>query len=319
MGCASDSGFLEYMGFCCSHYGNIEAYRSAKVIKEIEQKTKLPARSMSTAFGLSKDPAIRSCSKIGHIDGDRKNIDFYIKILQENEISLEKLKKKLSELSVKAYSKIIKIGKAPCGRPCYAFNPSLFNSWPECQNTAKEQIENGTYQKQVYDKIKGDYVYKDYYNEDNICLDFTFDNNVDKWDIDFAEMCDYYDKVDKEKTVHWSCIDDNGNAFEKDMPIHYMMIDGERYDFPYGIGMREFFYMNDDHLFQVNKKSWKTKGYSFSIYNDGAEKKIGKSIDYYGRSMLHMVLYFQCTSCKLSYHVIRTCPLMHRDKSKDPK
>ena len=31
------------------------------------------------------------------------------------------------------------------------------------------------------------------------------------------------------------------------MPIHYMMIDGERFEFPFGLGMREFFYMDDEN------------------------------------------------------------------------
>lgn len=32
----------------------------------------------------------------------------------------------------------------------------------------------------------------------------------------------------------------NEILLEKDMPIHYMMIDGERIDFLYGINMKEF-------------------------------------------------------------------------------
>ena len=37
------------------------------------------------------------------------------------------------------------------------------------------------------------------------------------------------------KTVHWSFTDKNKTPVEKDRPIHYMMIDGERFDFPYGL------------------------------------------------------------------------------------
>ena len=41
------------------------------------------------------------------------------------------------------------IGKADCGKPCYAFNPILFTRCPECNQEAKEEYENGKYQKQV--------------------------------------------------------------------------------------------------------------------------------------------------------------------------
>lgn len=211
------------------------------------------------------------------------------------------------------------IGKADCGKPCYAFNENLFQTCPKCQKTAVEKVENGTYKKQVYDQNKGCYKEVEFYNEENICLNFNFNENVKECDVNFGKMCQFFDKEDKEKTVHWSCTGNNKTAIDKDMPIHYMMIDGERFEFPYGLHMAEFFYMNDEILFPVPKNGWKEKGYCFGIYDEGARIKIGKSIEYYGIKMLHIVIYFECTSCKLQYHVIKTCPLMHRDKSKDPK
>lgn len=77
--------------------------------------------------------------------------------------------------------------------------------------------------------------------------------------------------------------------------------------------------MNDENLFPVPQNDWKRQGYCFGLYDDNFHAKIGQSIDYYGINNLHMVIYFECTSCKLKYHVIRTSPLMLRDKSKDPK
>ena len=64
----------------------------------------------------------------------------------------------------------------------------------------------------------------------------------------------YFEKVDKEKKVHWSMEYEeepskNTVQIEQDMPIHYMMIDGERYDFPYGIHMKEFFLLNNSTFF----------------------------------------------------------------------
>ena len=56
----------------------------------------------------------------------------------------------------------------------------------------------------------------------------------------------------KEKTVHWSYINHSKQQVKKDFNIHYMMIEGERFEFPYGLQMREFFYLNDENLFPVN-------------------------------------------------------------------
>ena len=33
------------------------------------------------------------------------------------------------------------------------------------------------------------------------------------------------------------------------MPIHYMILDGERFDFPFGISMRDFIIINNRELF----------------------------------------------------------------------
>ena len=103
------------------------------------------------------------------------------------------------------------------------------------------------------------------------------------------------------------------------MPIHYMMIDGKRFEFPYGLQMAEFFVMNEQNLFPIPDSGWKSQGYCFSLYDENFHVKMGKSVSYYGIANLHMVTYFECTSCKFQYHIIRTCPLMCRDKSKDPK
>ena len=214
------------------------------------------------------------------------------------------------------------IGKADCGKPCYAFNETLLYTCPECHRLAKEKYENGTYQEQVFDNTHGQYKWEERLNEENICLYFNFNEKVDECDVDFDKLCEFFDKEDKEKTVHWSYIDKSGNSIEKDMPIHYMMIDGERFEFPYGLGMREFFYMNDENLFPLkNPDSWKDKGYCFGLFYEGSIQRItiGKSLGFYGVNMFHYVTIFECTSCKLKYHIIRTCPLMFKDKSKDPK
>ena len=219
-------------------------------------------------------------------------MELYANILEENERLVPLLKAKLGELREKERSNFIVIGKGDCGRPCYAFNPVLFISWPECKGAVKEEYENGTYQKQVLDKETGQYVWREFHNEENICLHFNYYENVDPCDIDFAKMCDFFDKEDKEKTVHW---------------------------FPYGLQMREFFHWNDENLFPRTGMGWEGNGHCFGLFEELSQIKIGKSIGFFGVNMFHYITIFKCTNCKLVYHVINTCPLMHRDKSKDPK
>lgn len=86
------------------------------------------------------------------------------------------------------------IGKADCGKPCYAYKENLFHNCPECNKIVKEKIENGTYKKQVLDKEIGQYKWEEYYNEENICLNFNFNEKVDGCDVDFKKMCEFFEK-----------------------------------------------------------------------------------------------------------------------------
>ena len=80
-----------------------------------------------------------------------------------------------------------------------------------------------------------------------------------------------------------------------------------------------FIILNDWNLFPVPERGWKAQGACFSLFDENMHVKIGKSVGYYGINNLRMVIYYECVSCKLQYHIIRTSPLMNRDKSKDPK
>ena len=46
---------------------------------------------------------------------------------------------------------------------------------------------------------------------------------------------------------------------EFDVPYHYMMIDGERFDFPLGLTMKQFFFINNNRQTEIkqniNKKT----------------------------------------------------------------
>lgn len=318
MGCSS-SEVGDYIGLMCSPYGSIEAYRAGKMREKVKEKIKLETRGLSTSTIFTKDPTIKNCSQLSSRLEVPKNFDLYIKIFEENDRLVPIFKKKLDELRSKQSSTVLMIGKADCGKPCYAYNRTLFNTCPECGREAKEIMENGTYKKQVLDRETGQYKWEEYYNEDNICLYFTFNEKIDQCDVDVSKMIEFYDKEDPEKKVHWSCTGDDNTDIEKDMPIHYMMIDGERFEFPYGLHMGEFFILNDWNLFPVPERGWKAQGACFSLFDENMHVKIGKSVGYYGINNLRMVIYYECVSCKLQYHIIRTSPLMNRDKSKDPK
>ena len=96
-----------------------------------------------------------------------------------------------------------------------------------------------------------------------------------------------------------------------------MMIDGERFDFPYGFRMKDFFCFNEYEFFP---KEFNYE-YQNCIFYEGNIRypDIGQSLGYYGYAFLHVVLVFICESCGYKYHIVRISPFFFRDKSKDVK
>ena len=121
------------------------------------------------------------------------------------------------------------------------------------------------------------------------------------------------------------------------MPIHYMMLDGERFDFPYGIHMRDFFKLNNDKFFKPRQDPMGFMAlYQFQQFSSSNNKGLvqgeycemfyeqnksewGQSCGYYGYQWLHKVYFYECDDCGYKYHIIKTSPFHCRDKSKDPK
>ena len=273
-----------------------------------------------------------------------KNLEIINKIKEENDKVVPLLKKKLDELMKKRDEKPIMIGTGKfCGSPCYAYNKNILLKCPKCNGNVSLEIENAYEKRQKYDEYRGRNVEVEELVEKDICVRFNYNEKVDQIDYDFNACCKYFDKIDKEKTVHWSA--DICKTFytgetkpeveqvEKDMPIHYMVIDGERFDFPYGLHMKEFFKMNNATFFPFNKNllhyyrtiadarraGLQTIGEIFWIYFENTREDLGQSLGDYGYAWIHKVYYFQCTECKHKYHIIKTSPFMHRDKSKDAK
>lgn len=261
-----------------------------------------------------------------------KNLEILKKIKEENDKVVPLLKNKLDELMKKRDEKPIMIGTGNvCGSPCYAYNKNILLKCPKCNGNVNIEVEN-EYEMRGRNKEMV---------EKGICVRFNYNEKVDQIDYDFNACCKYFDKIDKEKSVHWSAdietYDQNLNKeikhVEKDMPIHYMVIDGERFDFPYGLHMKEFFKMNNATFFPFDKNrifffktiddirraGYQSIGEVFWIYYENEREDLGQSLGEYGYAWIHKVFYFQCSECKYKYHIIKTSPFMHRDKSKDAK
>ena len=268
-------------------------------------------------------------------------IEILKKIKEENDIVVPLLKKKIDELMKKRDEKIIMIGKGKfCGSPCYAYNKNILLHCPKCNGSTSIEIENAYEKRQRYNEYTGRNEEYETMVEKDICVRFDFNDKVEKIDYDFDAFCKKFEKIDKEKTVHWKAEiivpeggDNEYKLEEKDMPYHYMVLEGERFDFPYGLHMKEFFKMNN-HIFfpfdknrifffrtidEIRRAGLQSIGEAFSIYYDNTKEDIGQSLGEYGYANIHKVFYFQCNECKHKYHIIKTLPFMYRDKSKDAK
>ena len=287
---------------------------------------------------LSSDETIRKYAN----HKSAKNLEIFKHILEENEISLQKLKKKIDELVIKGENtKPIQIATAKCGNPCYTYQMRIFSKCPKCDGRVFRNMENESSKSRYYDDMAGFYREGKSYSNKNICTRFNFEN-IDKCDVDIDEFIKFFEKVDEEKTVHWSADtkikewdrSDPVVPVEKDMPIHYMMVDGERFDFPYGIHMREFFMINyeklcnacsvGEFLSELKEDYFRDdyvigKGEKCDIYDGLQNTVLGQSCGFFGWCGTHYVYIYECDDCHHKYHVIKTSLFRHRDISKDPK
>ena len=164
------------------------------------------------------------------------------------------------------------------------------------------------------------------YNESGICTDFRWNNNVDLWDVDFGELYKHFDREDTANKVHYSIkiVDKKTKEVtevkEYDMPRHYCVIDGQRFDFPYGLPMGPFLYYNAEEFCPAPKeKDGNTLdiAHTIGIAYEGQKLEIGQSLGYYGYAWKHIVYIYKCNSCGHKYHICKTSPFAFRDKSKD--
>ena len=248
------------------------------------------------------------------------NLELLKKIDEENQQLYPKVKAKIEELFNKQYSQIVEIGRGnSCNNPCYQYNYALTQKCPKCGGKVEEDFENDYTTSLQYDQYSQTYKeFKDY-SERKICTGVILNNNIGKEDVDLDELFKYFEKVDNEKKCHY-IVNINGITKEYDTPYHYMMIDGERYDFPYGIGMENFFFWMNMNSFQDKKvKFLIVSVFHFFHEQKMSRKELGQSLGYYGYAWKHFVFIFTCNLCGHKYHIIRTSPFAFRDKSKDVK
>ena len=136
---------------------------------------------------------------------NQKNYDLLKRIAEENEIVSQRLKQKIDELCLKRNKgDPLQIAVGKCGNPCYAYQLNLFFNCPKCNGNIKRNMENGYTTERIYDDYSQSFRDAKNYNESNICKKFDFNENIDKCDVDSDECIKYFEKIDEQKTVHWS-------------------------------------------------------------------------------------------------------------------
>ena len=274
----------------------------------------------------------------------KKNYEILKKIYEENDIVSERLKQKIKEYVKKREEpKPLEIATGKCGNPCFAYQQKIIFNCPKCDGNVNIVIENDYETEEIYDTRNQRFKPIKKYLQKNTCTRFNFNENVDKCDVSVDDLIKYFEKVDDKKIVHWSCDTKNTPLYhdrtiipiEKDMPIHYMMLDGERFDFPYGIHMEDFFSLNqveffypEDHSFlnlmyikddqYFRSKKIRIFGEFCNMFKNKYEDGWGQSCGLYDSST-RLVHIYECDDCHHKYHVIKTSPFHFRDKSKDPK
>lgn len=252
-----------------------------------------------------------------------------LKIIEENKKLAPLLKPKIDQLMKKmnfSEPQVIATGNV-CKNPCYEYNSRIVNMCPKCGGFVKDEPENGYTIETEYNRNSGRYEEYKAYN-DVVCNKFTYNDKIDKCDYDIDELCKYFEKVDKTKKFIYKIYEEDKNGQEtlKDYEVYqkYMIIDGERFNFPYGINLRCFLRLNDELYFTRDHMSNDDFDDHIGTYNtyffhkDNADYiDLGQALGYYGYKFKHFVCIFTCLKCSFKYHIIRTSPFRFRDKSKD--
>jgi len=239
-------------------------------------------------------------------------------IYQENLKLAPLLKFKIQELCERREkSKPVVIARGNCCQnPCYAYMKKIMKNCPECEGEVEVDCENGEIEEKQWDYSTRTFKEVKYY-DNNVCNTFNFNENIDKIDYDLEEFFKYFTKVDSSEKFHYQIRyqpplrGQPKTEYTKELERKYMIVDGKRFDAPYGISLYDYFRINDSLFFSKNNNQ------DLSFFYEGSLKELGKSVGYYGPAFRYIVFIYKCKSCGLKYHILKTSPFAFRDKSKD--
>ena len=96
--------------------------------------------------------------------------------------------------------KIIMIGKGKfCGSPCYAYNKNILLHCPKCNGNTTIEVENAYEKQEKYNEYKRKIEEVEVMIEKDICVQFDYNEKVDKIDYDFDACCKYFRKSRQRK------------------------------------------------------------------------------------------------------------------------
>jgi hypothetical protein len=252
---------------------------------------------------------------------NKKKYDEFNKIMEQNEKLSPLLHEKIKELCQKrdeAKPEVIATGNC-CQNPCYEYNSKIIKNCPKCGGNVERSFENGCTTVSEWSQSEKKYVDVKNYDK-NVCNKFEFKNIIDKIDYDLDEFFKYFEKHDEKDEYKYTVYnkkEEKGTEVPEDEYAKntYMIVDGKKYDTPYGLSLSDYFRMNEDLFFPMEGG----EGVSFFYEKNADRKELGQSLGYYGHAWLHMVYIYKCQACQHTYHILKTSPFRFRDKSKDNK
>ncbi len=286
---------------------------------ESEEQTEQDKSSKDIALVLSESNNPLTLKVYYNITN--KKYDELHKITEQNEKLSPLLNEKIKELCKKreeAKPEIIATGNF-CKNPCYEYNQKIIKNCPKCGGKVERNFENGHTIVSEWSESEQKFVDTKNYDE-NVCTKFEFNDKIDKIDYDLDTFFKYFEKHDEKDQYKYNICnkkEENGVEEPEDVYVknNYMIIDGEKFDTPYGLDLSDYFRINEDLFFPMDGG----EGVSFYYEKNGERKELGQSLGYYGHAWLHMVYIYKCLACEHTYHILKTSPFRFRDKSKDNK
>ena len=193
-------------------FENISCFKKEQPLTKEENEALTLLRLMDGHINEEYGPifAPESCIKFeDFIKKIRKNGEYNLelatRIYKENirlrGLMKTKINSLISKASLTSYTEAVEIGKGnTCNNPCYLYNRQIMEKCPKCGDTVVEEPENGfTWVKKWEDGVQKEVKN---YNQTKICNKFTFNNNIEQWDVNIVELFKHYEKEDPEKKHH---------------------------------------------------------------------------------------------------------------------